>query len=134
MTTTNNLMLWYTFFIWNDLDIMKLCFVLLSHNNMINRTLTPRPATYVTIWDSCFMNKALQMTKFSPSANYDPGSICIPISIPKTTRHPTIANITTSNMPIHITSLHFQMEHFILKTLFFLLWFHCVRSIKRKSV
>jgi len=27
------------------------------------------PVAYVIIWDSCFMNKALQMTKFSPSAN-----------------------------------------------------------------
>jgi len=30
--------LWYTFFIWNDLEITNLCFVLLLHNSIINRT------------------------------------------------------------------------------------------------
>ena len=57
-----------------------------------------------TNWDFCFMNKAFQMTTFSPSANSNPGSICISIPIPKNTMHPIIANITTTNMPIHVTS------------------------------
>jgi len=60
-------MLWYAFFIWNDLDVTNLCLVLLSHNNISNVLLTG-PAVCHQL-DFCFMNKVLQMTKFSSSVN-----------------------------------------------------------------
>jgi len=50
--------LWYTFFIWNNLDITNLCFVLLLHNNIISCTFNStscicQPTGIPASWTKC---------------------------------------------------------------------------------